>query len=237
MENQTGQRQEQAGEESRAVHRAPIAVTRKSASNALMRGRRIVELEVVPPDWWLMAPIMALATLLNAALTLTVPSLPAVASIIVGIGFALAGRWAHRYEKEETRSRRQRVLLVVGIVGLSMMLFGIGLTKWSKALSDDGHTEIIAMVLVSMLSAIFCTGRLPALVTANIALWSGFAMLNIDLHAFVGLGAALVAGTWFSHRQARLNVRAQEAQDEVERAQQRAGLILSDFEQTRQGWF
>ena len=94
-----------------------------------------------------------------------------------------------------------------------------------------------AMVVVAMLSALLNSGRLSALATGVIAQWAGLALVTRDPVSFIVMVIGAAAGVWTIRFQLTVNRGLQEQQEQADRTQQRAELILSDFEQTRQGWF
>jgi diguanylate cyclase (GGDEF)-like protein/PAS domain S-box-containing protein len=97
--------------------------------------------------------------------------------------------------------------------------------------------EVASLVLIDLICAIKTSGRLTAMITSKLAMWLGFLVTSFHPVVLMAIIAAALMGIYSSRQQQREDQRAQKAQEEVERAQQRAELILNDFEQTRQGWF
>ncbi|MFM5906621.1 MAG: EAL domain-containing protein [Novosphingobium sp.] len=216
---------------------APVAShSRKSATTARVRGKRFVERHAVPPSWWQMAVFMALTIIGCAMLSLSLPQVPAALGCGLGIISALCGRFASKQETENELGAISTRSLVVVAVGLPMLLFGAGMGLW-RSTGSGMAPQVAALVLIGMIAAIQTSGRLMALVTAQMGLWIGFVLTTLNPAASVALAVGSALGLHASRQQQRAAKAAQHAQEEVERAQQRAELILNDFEQTRQGWF
>jgi diguanylate cyclase (GGDEF)-like protein/PAS domain S-box-containing protein len=151
---------------------------------------------------------------------------------------ASGGYWLARRERERDFSSEVRKVVVAGAVGLPMLLFGVGLADWQSGGSVSIQAASLGvMAVVGMLAAIFCSGRLPALVTAQISLWTGLVIVTQSPVVIIVLAVGAMVGAYASIRQNESDRRSQARKEAMERAQQRAELILSDFEQTRQGWF
>jgi len=224
--------------EARSPTHAPASNSRRSASTAQIRGRRFVARHTLASDWWFMGPVMLLALLGMAGYYRSLPSTYAAISGLAACLLACASKWGAHYERAEVRSPIHRTVLVSLLVGMPMLLFGNALAIW-QAGSPDGLDSLglSVMVVVGMLAAILCSGRLASMVLAAIAQWLGLVLVTRDPVVVAVLFVGACCGYYASLRQANYNRQAQDRQELADRAQQRAELILSDFEQTRQGWF
>ena len=237
MSDETGQLQLPAQAISRADNVAPVSASRKSATTAKVRGKRYVEHFAIPTDWWQIGPAMLLAAIANALNSWSFPGLISALVILLGAGGSFASHWMSNLERKLEQSDRDRYLLVAVSVGVPMLLFGMGMSLWAHGLAKEAHSVLVEMVGVSMVSAIICNGRLFAMIAANIGLWLGLAAVTLDPIALAVIAVSGAMGIRSSLKQSTANRIAQRQQEQVERTQHRAELILSDFEQTRQGWF
>ena len=241
MSDKRGQRQLRAHANSRAESAVPapvpISASRKSATTAKVRGRRFVEHFAIPTDWWQIGVAMLLAGVGYAASSGTLPSVFSALLILVGAAGSTVSRWTSGIEQKLERTDGNRCRLVAGVVGLPMLLFSIGMTLWMRGMTFDADIAVLELVGVGLISAIICNGRLSAMIAANMGLWLGYTLITFDLMALAVVVLSGAIGIRSSMRQSHVNRIAQGQQERVERAQQRAELILSDFEQTRQGWF
>ena len=231
------QRDSDARAETRAAVGVRAATNRKSATTARVRGKRFVEHFNVPPDWWQMAPVMVIGALGNFLLGLVAPGVLVGALVGMAALASLLARYSSRFEQADTSSNSQRHGLVAASVGAPMFLFGAGMGLWLLRAAPPSQFETATMLCVGMIATILCNGRLFALVCANLGLWLGLAVVTRDPFILLALGVAAIVGIKASRNQVATNRQAQQEQEDVERAQQRAELILSDFEQTGQGWF
>ena len=237
MSDERGKGQLPAQAISRAESAVPVSASRKSATTAKVRGKRFVEHFAIPPDWWQIGPAMLLAAVANSLHSWTFPGIFASILILLGAGGCFASRWTSGIERRLERSDRDRYGLVALSVCFPMLAFGMGMALWMPGQTKDAHVVLVEMVGVSMVSAIICNGRLFAMIAANLGLWLGLAAVTLDPVALAVVTLSGVVGIRSSLKQSAANSLAQRQQELVERKQQRAELILSDFEQTRQGWF
>ncbi|MCW1402304.1 PAS domain-containing protein [Novosphingobium sp. MW5] len=244
MSNGTVQRDKNAQDGARPLTAAPnvpapavnSGSSRRSASTAKVRGKRFVQHYAMPPEWWHMGPIMAIVMLGNGLTSWSLPSLGQAGICAAAMGLALLGRRATAFEQDRELGQQSTLMLVAAMVGLPMALFGIGMGLWFE---NDGTlgVEVASLVLADMISAIKTSGRLRAMLAAKIGLWVGFLATSFNPIAMMAIIVGALMGIHASRQQQREDQRAQKVQEEVERAQQRAELILGDFERTGQGWF
>ncbi|MFC3173410.1 EAL domain-containing protein [Novosphingobium bradum] len=208
------------------------------ASTARVRGRRFIARYAIPLEWWMMAPIMLAAFVIHAWASW---SLPPVSSGIAALGsaiLALGAPLAVRYERGHRDDPVRRWVAVGTVVIAPMFLFGLAMSEWIAAGIGRGwQTGPAALVMIGMLAGVLCSGRLPTMVAALLALWFAHALVTLEPATMLALVIGTGTGVYISFRQRELNRKAQHRQEAVERAQQRAELILSDYESTRQGWF
>ena len=210
--------------------------SRRAATTAKVRGKRFVQHFALPPEWWHMGPIMAIVMIGNALTSWSIPSLGQGLICGLAIAVALLARRAIAYEQEHELNPKTTHFIMALMVGLPMVLFGAGMGLWFEADNVLG-VEIASLILVDLICAIKTSGRLTALVTAKLGMWLGLIVTSFNPVALVAVIVGGLMGIYSSRQQQREDRRSQKAQEDVERAQQRAELILNDFEQTRQGWF
>lgn len=217
---------------------AVVGIARSRSSTARIRGRRFVARYAVPLEWWLMAPAMLAAVVIHGWASW---SLPPVASGLMAMVAALATLgtpFAVRFERRRRTSPAQRWAVIGALVIMPMFLFGAALSWWAVAGTGHGwHTGPAAMVMIGTLVGILCSGRLPTMVAALLSLWFAYALVTLEPATMLALVIGAGGGVYISFRQIELNRTSQARQEQVDRAQQRAELILSDYESTRQGWF
>jgi len=173
-------------------------------------------------------------------MALTMRLLPGMTTVMCLLGAALAtgARWAASWERAQQHGNGPVPVLIGSFVVLPMLLFGSGM---ASAMNVGGAAQapvpLAAMLVVGLLASILANGRIMPLAAANLALWTGLVLVTLNMAGLVAVLAGCLAGIRVGMQQLRRNRESQAQQELVERAQQRAELILSDFEQTRQGWF
>jgi diguanylate cyclase (GGDEF)-like protein/PAS domain S-box-containing protein len=188
-------------------------------------------------EWVFMAPAMALSLLMAALLTQSFP--PALCQFLIFSAIAIAGA-AHKvaqFEQGEGRSGFQRYMAVFAGIALPMLMFGFGIAAWAKSGGMPWPNAIGVLVTNGALVAIILSGRLPSMVAALIALWTGICLLMASAATILALLCGIGIGVFTAFRQARLDREAHARRLEFERVQMRAEELLAEYEETGQGWF
>ncbi|HWU04132.1 MAG TPA: EAL domain-containing protein [Novosphingobium sp.] len=188
--------------------------------------------------WAMVAPAMATAALLLALSGMALPDHYVLLAAALAVGLVALSPLFVRLERAPRRSPAQRYAVMSAAVGLPMALFGAGLGRWlATGAMASPVLGIGALLVVTLVVAIVQSGRLPALLLAITALWTGPALVAGTWAAVVILLLGALAGLAAALRQIGLDRQAQAEQREMRRVQMRAEEILSDYEQTGQGWF
>ena len=211
---------------------------RNRASTARVRSRRFIARYAIPREWWLSGPAILLAMLIHAWASHSLPPPVSGACAIAAALLSLTTPLGVRFERVRGRRTRARWLAVTVVVILPMFLFGTAMSLWMQHPSRAGwETGPAALVMMGTLAGILCSGRLPTMVSGLLGLWFAHAVVTLQPGTMLALVIGSGLGVYISIRQMEENRRAQAQLEQVERAQQRAELILSDYELTRQGWF
>ncbi len=185
-----------------------------------------------------MGPAMLAAVLIHGWGSWSLPPVPSGIAAMAAALLALITPFAARTERSGTTTPARRWAMVTSVVILPMLLFGGALSLWAAEVpARRWDTAPAALVVIGTLACIICSGRLPTMVAALLSLWFAHALVTQDPATMLALVIGAGAGVYISFRQVEINRVAQANQEQVERAQQRAELILSDYELTRQGWF
>ncbi|HET9629958.1 MAG TPA: EAL domain-containing protein [Novosphingobium sp.] len=212
--------------------------TGSRASTAPVRSRRFIARYAIPLEWWMMGPIMLAAVLIHAWASWSLPPVGSGIAAIVAALLAMCSPLAVRYERGSGGEPTPRWIAITGVVIAPMFLFGLAMSQWVASGSARGwQTGPAALVMIGMLVAVLCSGRLPTMVAALLSLWFAHAVVTLEPGTMLALVIGAGSGVYISFRQIEINRKAQSRLEQVERAQQRAELILSDYESTQQGWF
>ena len=192
---------------------------------------------LIPRDWVFMAPVMALSFLVAAIVEWSLPPATALALGLVAIVVAsLAGKFSD-FERQPGRQVTSRYVVAIGAIALPMQLFGLAVAMWLNSGGIGWSVALGVMVINGTVVSITLTSRLPSMVAAQVALWTGVCLLSASLPAVLALIIGCGIGILAAYLQSRRDRAIDERQRELERAQVRAEELLSEYEQTGQGWF
>ncbi|WP_225206894.1 EAL domain-containing protein [Novosphingobium huizhouense] len=193
--------------------------------------------QIVGQEWPNMGLPMAggIAGLLvvNAAFTSwTAPVMALVAAVLV-----VGARFAIRVEREARLTTGLRAGLLALVVALPMFVYGAAVGLWAQSGHVPWTQSLALLVTISLFATVTQSGRLAAMLAAQVALWAGVTCVVSPQGGAVVLvlGGAIAAVAYV--RQREIDFRAQERAQEEARVQTRAQEILADYEETGQGWF
>ncbi len=221
----------------RAGQRRSDLATRPRPTSARPVRANLRQIDSVPR----LMPWMALAT----ALCFTVAGiagwqLPTLAAASLAAGataLAYLSRFAIRWERAGERGRTASLtvsgLLVVGIA----MLFGTGFGHWIYAGGLDPRIGLAALVSLNAVFATVLGRRVAHLFASKIACWGPVVVIDGTFAAFAGLCIATAVGAAIARYQSVRDQKQAELAQAQARIRDRAQSILSDYEDTGQGWF
>ena len=164
------------------------------------------------------------------------PMIMALLAGSIGIDL-LADRLAKLEGSEIGDISRRFAVLVAGVV-VPMALFGASMARWSIVDDQVAWTDAVAAISLVLLAASIIAGKRTAtLLAVQVGVWSGFACVASGWAGVSTLLLSLpVAGAVFV-RQVAIERQAAQAAAAAGRVQTRAQDILTDYEETGQGWF
>ena len=193
--------------------------------------------QVIERNWILIAPAMALVLVWISFVTTSFPRVSTIIMAVTAIGLVLASRPMMRFEQERCHTPTHKAMLVAGMLGLPMFLFGAAVARFTVKSGAPWETSMGALVIVGALAAIILNRRVSSLVASKVGLWSGVTVVGGSAQSYGGLALGALIGGLVAMRQGRIDTELMRRQIEAERSQLRAEEILNDFEQTGQGWF
>ena len=203
---------------------------KRSSRNAGLR-------DLIEPNWILLAPAMAGALALTGIATLSLPAAVPAMLAVLAIGIVTATPRALKLERSYLATPRQRWFLMLALVGLPMVLFGTAMAWWTTEIAGRWEGTLGILVIIGTLAALLLKRSVTTVITAQVCLWVGATVVFGSSGTVFSLAVGALVGVYAAYRQARADAIADKLDRERERVQQRAEQILSDFEQTGQGWF
>ena len=193
--------------------------------------------EIVTPTFFWMGAAIAVAFVVSAAVTLTVPPILSTLCAVAAVGVAAAGKPLNAWGEREERDPRLKAALGVVLATLSSACAGFAVADWMYMGGLDWRIGVAALVTISILFAALLSGRFALIFATKIGCWAPVAAVDGSFYAWAGLAAAVIAGALVTIHQARFDrVRAEE-DEALARVRDRAQSILNDYEETGQGWF
>nr|WP_237392459.1 EAL domain-containing protein [Aurantiacibacter rhizosphaerae] len=195
----------------------------------------LIEKELFPRSWpfLVMALIGGVLAAANAAESL--PSIwPAIALVLSVLGVLPV-----RYVWKAVAGRSLKVMAAgAGLVVVApLFMFGFGMIRWTMEGSIAWDVTVASMLGVSSIVVVYLRRNAAMIFAAQLAIWSAavvaFGSLIGALAVLAGLGIAVMV--------TREQMEQQALETEYKRAQERVATraqdILTDYEETGQGWF
>jgi len=192
----------------------------------------------VDDTWRLMGPIMVVVTIVTAASTNSLPGVVPLLLILAAAGLAWATRWLNRTRPFRHIEQGLRQPLMAAQVGAPLLLFGLAIGSWAESIASMNWREAIAApVIISAFASVILNRRISGIIAATVAIWLGVALVagNIDSLLILTGGGAI--GIYAALQQVKADRAAAKREQERRRDQRRAEQLLTEFEESGQGWF
>jgi diguanylate cyclase (GGDEF)-like protein/PAS domain S-box-containing protein len=229
-----------AGQRHELPNQAPgTARSKRTARGSAVRtsANRVAAQFLIPREWLYMAPVMALSAVIAAILEWSWMPTSALTLIGGAITVTCAARKFAAYERQHERDIVSRYIAAILAIALPMQMFGFGVAIWLHHGGIGWTVALGILVINGAVQSIVLTSRLPSVVAAQIALWTGICLLTATftsiLALLIGCGVGVITA-WLQSRRSRA---IDDQQREIDSAQVRAEELLAEFEQTGQGWF
>ncbi len=188
--------------------------------------------------WPVMSAVIACSLALAGLMSLSIPRpVIGIVAVLAAVTPSLAAL-IDRFEPQLARMPNARKLAALGLIGLPMLLFGLALALWaSDSATLAWHNAVALMAAVSLMATAVLHARLVPVLVAQIGLWIGASAVAGSGKSMVVIAMACVGAGALAVRQGKMAREEQAERSRQMRIQHRAEEILSDYEQTGQGWF
>ncbi len=188
-----------------------------------------------PVRWLAVAVAMVLSVVLAGFITLSHPGLAGSIMLLLSLSAAVLVSWLKG--NLALGQPAAHMALEIALLIMPLVLFGTGLSMWVANAGLDPVAAVAMRVTVGAVAAACLRTRPAMIVASQWALWVSLVLidpsvLTVWAFALSGLVIAYVGRNEQGEQRREEQMRA--AQD---RAQSRARDILSDYEDTGQGWF
>uniref|UniRef100_UPI00384B38AE EAL domain-containing protein n=1 Tax=Pelagerythrobacter rhizovicinus TaxID=2268576 RepID=UPI00384B38AE len=168
---------------------------------------------------------------------LELPPLLTLVCAAIAVTCAAAGQPINAWGDAAERSPRLKQALGTALVGISSAGVGLGLADWMYEGGLDWRIGVAGLVTVSILFAALLSGRIVLVFVSKIGCWAPAAVVDGSSSAYAGLSMAVIASAIVATYQTRFERARAEEDEALARIRNRAQSILSDYEETGQGWF
>lgn len=230
-----GSRAPAAGAAKAASGRA--AAERSATSNRRRTNDRQTLRNLIEPNWVVMAPTIASATILTGITTNSMPQPLTIAMLLVAIAITALTPMAVRFERARLKAEAHRYGFALALVGVPMALFGMAMARWTVHANSNWQDTLGLLVIASTVAIIILNRRVSSVTVAQMGLWGAVASMVGTSATYFTLAIGGAVGLYAARREAQTDANNAAAARERRRNQLRAEEILHDFEQTGQGWF
>lgn len=201
-------------------------------------GNPFIRYNLIPRNWWLMSPIMALLIIVAVLVQRSIPPIHTMQlSLVAELIPTMAARFV-KLERSGERGGIERFAIMLACVALPLLVFGCGLSVWVSTKPSASWNQLLGVAVIAGIAAsILLSGRLASLLAAQVGLWSGIALSDGSAASVwlltLGFGSSVGLAYLYSRQQkvAAANHRKRE------HARFRAEEFLAEYENSGEGWF
>ena len=195
----------------------------------------LAQREFFPRRWPYL--ILGMVTTLVVALVASgaLPS-PAAATML-GLSVVMILPVSKAWDYVAGRSVSAKVLGAIAVVIIPLFLYGFGMTRWALETGIGWDGTIAAQLCVSSIAMVYLRRQPGMIFAAQLAIWSAIVIANSSIMGFAGVMFGFVVAVLVTREQ----LIRQRTEEDVLQAQARIATraqdILTDYEETGQGWF
>ncbi|MEL1250508.1 EAL domain-containing protein [Aurantiacibacter gilvus] len=195
----------------------------------------LAQREFFPRSWPYL--IVGMVTTLVVALVVSgaLPSPVAAFMLFLSVVLILPVSWV--WDFVAGRSLSAKVLGAIVVVIAPLFLYGFGMTRWALETGIDWDMTIAAQLCVASIAMVYMR-RQPAMIfAAQLAIWSAIVIANASLVGLASVLIGLVVAVLVTNEQLIQQKNEEDVLQAQTRIATRAQDILTDYEETGQGWF
>jgi diguanylate cyclase (GGDEF)-like protein/PAS domain S-box-containing protein len=217
--------------------RNPAPIARGSRARKRQFAIEQVRPSLIAENWSNMAAVMTVSIVLAATIGQAGPPPVSAALCLGAMAGPLTAPLFRKFEKSADRPLYLRIVLMLVAVALPMAMAGFGMALWAKTGLLNWQLAMGALVAITTLAGVIQSGKPLGLFAAQIACWGAVAAVDGTPGSSALLGACVILAVLFNRRHLRQAKVRMETIQERERIRNRAEDILTDYEETGQGWF
>ncbi len=195
----------------------------------------LAQREFFPRRWPYL--ILGMVTTLVVALAVSGALPSAAAALMLALSVVLILPVSRVWDFVAGRSVSAKVLGSIGVVIIPLFLYGFGMTRWAMETGIGWDATIASQLCVASIAMVYLRRQPGMIFAAQLAIWSAIVIANSSLVGLAGVLFGFVVAVLVTREQ----VIQQKGEEDVLQAQARIATraqdILTDYEETGQGWF
>ncbi|MDC0887112.1 EAL domain-containing protein [Altererythrobacter sp.] len=191
----------------------------------------------LPDSWWLMAVAPLIGLVSSSIAQASLPPLVSAATLALAAMIFGSSFWASRWEREQQRDSRTARAVAFAVTILPTVILGFGFAYWVVVANLSIAFGVATLICVNALSASILSGRVPLMFACKLAAWAPLALISGDKGPMAALALVVIGLVLLTKFQLGIDKKRDEHQQADARILTRAIDILTDYEETEQGWF
>lgn len=193
---------------------------------------------LLAPAWILMGPCILASALLLAIASGSLPSGLSTTVMLLAIAICAATPKVVQAEQRLPAQSWQRYPIMLAAVAVPMALFGFAAARWTGRVEElDWDLTVPLLAMLVMIANALLNGRMVSILAATIGLWGGSSVIAGTWSSVAMLAVATTIYMQIAIAHARSSAAESFRRANREREQRRAEELLSEYENTGQGWF
>ncbi len=224
--------------EDRRRNSGKARIAPKGEASAHGRSDADVTSSLIGNDFVYTAPVFLAAAVATWLLTGFNPSPLVCGLMATSIGLIALSRKLLFLERKLASTLGRKLVVLNLVVGTPMFIYALGLSIWTHGLPV--HAVVIAAcacLIANMVSIASLHGRLPGMVVAMTGMAAGGVIIPAPTLAAMILVLSVIGEAVLGNAYLRRVREAEHIRNAEHRRQMRAESLLSEFEQSGQGWF
>lgn len=195
----------------------------------------LAQREFFPRRWPYLILGMAATLVVALAVSGDLPS--GLAATLLILSVALMTPISSVWDLVADRPTGAKLAGAAAVVIAPLFLYGFGMTRWAMETGISWDATIAAQLCVASIAMVYLRRQPGMIFAAQLAIWTAIVTANASLIGLAGVFVGLVVAVLVTREQ----LLAQRDEEDVLQAQARIATraqdILTDYEQTGQGWF
>ena len=205
-------------------------------SRNLAKPRQVLaQREFFPRSWPYLILGMAATLVVALAASGALPGM--VSSAVLGLSLLMVLPVSRVWDFVAARSLGAKLAGATVVVFVPLFLFGFGMTRWAIEAGISWDATIASLLCISSIAMVYLRRQPGMIFGAQLAIWTAIVAANASLIGLAGVLVGFVVAVLVTREQVIQHKGEEEVLQAEARIATRAQDILTDYEETGQGWF